>query len=302
MKKNDFISIKKAVTKKTEALISNARNVIHQCTSTAAGKVRTEKSSVMMPVADICKEAPFESLFPLNESTVDRIADSIKEKGFDSSQSLHIWKNNGRFILIDGYTRLAAAGKAGVGKVPVFIHDFLDEQAALRYALGLQVNRRNLSDSELLTAMEQLDYMNDRGKKQGADAAGRSRDAIAKTIGVSPRQVQKVRAVIKNAPEQSKLDIKAGTTTINKVYNQLKESADEQSHSTQEITTAAERTEQKLSSEHKTKRISKSDHTAKKQEDCIHIFRLGFAYAVKEAAVSTPLPEPSDEAILALCK
>ena len=96
----------------------------------------------------------FERLFKIDEGVLERIVASMRKNGFDNSQPLHIWhtavKDGGEhWYLIDGYTRFTACKKAGITRIPVTIHEGFDDfNAAYKYVLSLQVNRRNLTSDE----------------------------------------------------------------------------------------------------------------------------------------------------------
>ena len=117
-----------------------------------------------MKMIDEIKVHPsFQTLFSIDDITVSEIAENIKETGYDKSQPVHIWKE--QQILIDGHTRLAAAKAAGMFEIPVYEHSFPDERSALLYAYSLQLNRRNLSDADLVNAVQKYIELGGKTKK-----------------------------------------------------------------------------------------------------------------------------------------
>ena len=59
----------------------------------------------------------------------------------------------------------------------------------------MQLNRRNLTDSQKLKAISAMDFLKSPGKKNETESnmsKGKSSEIIAKSLGVSPRQVEKV--------------------------------------------------------------------------------------------------------------
>ena len=54
-----------------------------------------------MRIDEIQLSDDFSSLFPVNPSVLNQIVERIKKYGFDSSQPLHIWKENR--ALLDGH-------------------------------------------------------------------------------------------------------------------------------------------------------------------------------------------------------
>ena len=123
----------------------------------------TEHLSKEINLDKIITSPTFAGLFPRNEKMVNIIADDIIINGYDKSQPIHIWKEQG--TLIDGHHRYYATQIAGLTTIPVYEHSFENEEQALEYALKLQIERRNLNDAELFAAVRQLDALKKRGKK-----------------------------------------------------------------------------------------------------------------------------------------
>nr|MBO6295026.1 ParB N-terminal domain-containing protein [Schwartzia sp. (in: firmicutes)] len=167
----------------------------------------------MRMLSDIKEHQTFRSLFPLDKDSISEIAEDITRHGYDKSQPVHVWKE--RDILIDGHTRLAAAKKAGVFEIPVYEHSFKAEKDALLYAYALQLNRRNLSDAELLIAVQK--YMELGGKK----TKGRVREVLAQKTGMSPATIARAMAVAKDS--EAVKAVKYGKSSTHKEYNKLME-------------------------------------------------------------------------------
>ena len=172
-----------------------------------------------VPLEQIELHPKFRKLFEINEEVLKRIVESMKENGFDRSQSLHIWKYKGHYYLIDGYTRLKASELAGITTVPVYEHDFETYEEAYKYALSLQVNRRNLDSSDVLKNVQLL-----MGSKFVKNYEGNKADLIAETLGVSKRTALRAIAVEKKADKKQRKKIEKGEMLINQVYNELSNS------------------------------------------------------------------------------
>lgn len=91
----------------------------------------------------------FRELYTVDDDLLERIVDDMRRNKFDASQPVHIWvqtddSGTEHFYLIDGHTRLRAARIVGLTTVPYFEHHFTSFEEAHRYALHLQVDRRNL--------------------------------------------------------------------------------------------------------------------------------------------------------------
>lgn len=161
----------------------------------------------------------FQKLFQISEELLSRITDSMKEKGFDGSQPLHIWivtDDDGtvHYYLIDGYTRLAAAKAAGLKMLPYYEHRFNNFDDAYKYVLSLQVNRRNLGGNELLKNISVL-----MGTEFIQTAEGKKTDAIAEVLQISPSTVKRAIAVEKDKEIKEKVD--SGEITINQGYKEV---------------------------------------------------------------------------------
>ena len=170
----------------------------------------TELAKMKM-INEIKVRPSFKTLFAIDESTVSEIAENIKESGYDKSQPVHIWKEEN--ILIDGHTRLAAAKLAGMFEIPVYEHSFPDERSALLYAYSLQLNRRNLSDADLVNAVQKYIELGGKTKK------GRMREILAAKTGTSPATIARVMAVAKN--DEASNAVKSGKSSVGEAYKKL---------------------------------------------------------------------------------
>jgi hypothetical protein len=177
-----------------------------------------------MRVQDIKTKSPFNELFAIDENILNSISENIRLKGFDVSQPIVIW--DGKGIVIDGHTRLAAAKKAGVSNIITCSKPFADEQSALAYAIHNQRNRRNLTQAEIQQCIEKVDQLKERGGDHGnqftggkvakasGDANGKSAKQTAAIVGVSQATVERSRTVSSD-PEVAQA-VKAGKMSINK--------------------------------------------------------------------------------------
>jgi len=168
-------------------------------------------TSKMMKVAQIELKAPFKELFKIKLNTAEKIEKSMQVHGFDLAFPLVLWGN----VLVDGYTRYAAALKLGLKEVPVEVKEFKDEKTALEYAIHNQRDRRNLSDAELLQLVELTDQKLDNKEAATKETKeGATVNKTAEALGVPASKVADARAVL--ADEEVAEEVKAGTTTLNK--------------------------------------------------------------------------------------
>lgn len=154
---------------------------------------------------EISLSEPFQSLFPMETAVLEAIVEDMNIHGFDKSKPVNVWKkDDGTLVLIDGYTRVQAAKKSGVTRIPVFENHFNTESDALEYALKVQKNRRNLSDSSMLRLIEMLDMPTQgfRGTPLAPHGANgnigrKSSEILGDKLGVSSRTIERGRAVLK---------------------------------------------------------------------------------------------------------
>ncbi len=177
----------------------------------------------MMDTLTIRTAAPFKNLFPIRENILNEIAADMKQNGYDYAHPVIIWAGH-KVTVVDGHTRLAAALKIGLTKIPITLKDFESEEEALKYAIKSQSNRRNLTDSELYTCIHELDKRNPKGGNENTEASheasGKTAQKTADLLGISRAKVERLRTVNDHATDKTKAAIAAGKMTINKAYNQ----------------------------------------------------------------------------------
>jgi len=178
-----------------------------------------------MTTLELRRAAPFSTLFPIKENVLKKISEDMKSNGYDCAHPIIVWAGN-RCKVVDGNTRLEAALKAGMSTVPVVLKNFANEEEALQYAIRSQSHRRNLTDSELLNCLTELDKRKDRTlnfkgnpSKAPDGALGKSAVKTADLLGVSTRKVEQIRTVMDNAPEKIRQMVKTGRMTVNSAYN-----------------------------------------------------------------------------------
>ncbi len=183
---------------------------------------------LMMHVLDVNnRDRLFKNLFKINEKILKDIEDDMRENGFNKAFPLIIWGgNDGK--LIDGFTRLQAAKNAGILDVPVVMIYFENEEEALACAIKCQTNRRNLTDGELLTCLQELDKRKKRGENLKKDyhdapheATGRGSEKTAELLGISRAKVERARAVGDHGSDEIKDAVTDGSMSINKAYNTI---------------------------------------------------------------------------------
>ena len=168
----------------------------------------------------------FQSLLPINEKELANIVSDMEENGFDRSKPVCIWREEN--VLIDGYTRFTAAREAGLTEIYKYEMSFETEQQALEYAMKQQLNRRNLNDAGKLLLIEKLDNLRKTGRPSDEDDSprGKSAQALAETLGIGTRTVERARSVLANADEETLDAVRSGDMTINQAAKAIKKKKD----------------------------------------------------------------------------
>ena len=173
----------------------------------------------------------FQTLLPINEKELANIVKDMEENGFDKSKPICIWREEN--VLIDGYTRFTAAKEAGLSEIYKYEMSFDTEQEALEYAMKQQLNRRNLNDAGKLLLIEKLDNLRNPGRKSSDsddedEPRGKSAQALAESLGIGTRTVERGRYVLANADEETLEEVKSGKKSINQAAKKIKQQKDEQ--------------------------------------------------------------------------
>lgn len=200
------------------------------------------KFSVTLPVNSIEFYPEFKSLFTIDDDVLERISNSIKEDKFDMSQPVHIWKfedqDKTHLYLIDGHTRLAAAKEAGLETIPCYEHHFETFEEAYKYALKLQVNRRNLSSQDLFKNISKL-YGSDFVQK-----TENKTETIAGLLGVSNSTVERALRVENSDNEELKAAVESGELTINQATKKIAQQKKQERESAKEKPSSEEETDE----------------------------------------------------------
>lgn len=179
----------------------------------------------------LCVEEPFSGLYPIKSEILDAVISDMKVNGYNEGFPLHVWVNDKKYVVLDGHTRLKAAKACGIGTIPCHVLEFKTELEALEYAIRSQRDRRNLSKEELTSyitrAIAALDHKDKTGRpsKELAQTCAnkKSSEHTASIVGVSPRQVDKVRAVLDSKESGVIDDLMQGKISINAAEESVKE-------------------------------------------------------------------------------
>lgn len=173
----------------------------------------------MVEISKLKFDKDFKELFAQEPEKVERIAQDMKEHGFDKSQPIIVTKDGS---ILDGNSRYMAAKQLGIKYVPVVYKEFADKNEALKYELHLQLDRRNLSDAQVFVMFKKLEEMKQNAKSEGKSTEDFTDAKLAEHLKKSERQVQKMRELSKKADEQTLDKVASGEITINQAYSEVK--------------------------------------------------------------------------------
>jgi hypothetical protein len=213
-------------------------------------KGSTDKSSVksqddlppiiMVAVKDIGTHPVFESLLRIDDEDQNRLTRKMGEEGFWEGEKLVIglWPGieGDKPVVIDGPIRWHAALTNGIEEVPCVLLRFTDIMAALRRAIGVQVERRQNSDSAFYSMAEHFDELMERGRRKKNDEteellkpfsnfSGRSASArrTAKLIGCHYSKVVKIRVIRRDGTPEMQEAVKNNQMTIHKAWKMIRD-------------------------------------------------------------------------------
>lgn len=208
---------------------NSAKNQLAQVFSDSLKIAPAAESDIkMIPLKEIHLDpkGEFQKLYDKEEKDLNNIAESMKKNGFFKHQHIimvHINEENDTFPG-DGHTRLAAAEIAGIEKIPVYEVTFDTRKEALLAMYGLQINRRNLTSGQKLKAIKAIDALKNPGKKaeDSEEENGKSAEALADKLGMSTRQVEKARAILKEGDDETITAVERGESSISAAYDKIK--------------------------------------------------------------------------------
>ena len=137
---------------------------------------------------------------------MDRLVESIKEKGVLTPLIIRPLENTDEFEVISGHRRLYAAQKAGITELPAFVHNISRDEAVVEM-VDSNIQRENILPSEKAKAYK---MKNDALKRQGerTDLTSRqvgenlwSVSVIAEDAPDSERQIQRYIRLTNLIPE-----------------------------------------------------------------------------------------------------
>jgi len=173
---------------------------------------------------------------PLTEDEFKRLETSILTEG--CRDALVVWGD----VLVDGHNRYEICTKHGV-KFETIQKEFETREDAKKWIITNQIGRRNLTPFQRVEFALQLEemYVEEARRRQATSTGGaapqlrvnfpeadkaRARDKIGEIAGVSGKQVDKVKKVLLEAPEEVVEKARKGEISINKAYDVIKKKTD----------------------------------------------------------------------------
>jgi hypothetical protein len=152
---------------------------------------------------------------------VDEIAASMRRNGFDSTKPIRVWRNafnnEGRRVVVDGHTRLAAAKRAKLADVFIDERDYVSVAEALKDAIREQRQRRNLS-------RDQVAVFAVRSLRELRQVGGRRPPAtqLATLLGTSKSTIDRANRILDDGGEELIQGVLDGLSLLD-AYEQLRE-------------------------------------------------------------------------------
>ena len=138
---------------------------------------KKESDSVLFVRIDKIKTNPYQPREDFEETTLQELADSIKQKGV--IQAITIRKaGKDSFELLSGERRLRAAKIAGLEKIPAFVLDVSSKEDLLEISLIENIQRKDLNPLEVAKGYQRLITECSLKQEQVAVKVGKSRTAV----------------------------------------------------------------------------------------------------------------------------
>ncbi len=139
----------------------------------------TFQEGYRMVAIDSIEPNPYQPRTPIQESEIEDLIASIKEKGI--IEPLIVKRSGNKFVLAAGERRLKAAQRAGLKEVPVIIRDLTDREL-LEVGLIENLHRKDLNPMEEAEAYNELSENFGLTHDQIAQLVAKDRSTITNTL------------------------------------------------------------------------------------------------------------------------
>lgn len=187
------------------------------------------KEKLLFPAEKLITKEPFTNLYPINSDLMEEISEEMKIKGFDENHPIETWEKGEEMLVIDGHTRLMAAKQAGLEEVWIVKNNYSDENEALKDAIKLQIQRRNLDEASLMASIKLIKESNIYETLKGNKNA-----AIGKMLGKSEKTIERMNFILNNGTEEQIQDIINKKTTKDAVTTELRHKKYAEENATEE--------------------------------------------------------------------
>ncbi len=195
--------------------------------------IKTNYEKVPVDEINLDPKDEFTQLLPFNQELVNKLKDEIINNEYDEGQPVYLFKiaeePESGWFLGDGHHRRLASILAGKEAIPVIRKTFDTRKQAILFAYHLQIDRRNIDDSTKYKIFKQIDELKKPGRKSLEDIKNIQSETDSETeslpsnsaaeegklLGISTRQISKLRNIEQNASDEIKAELESGAISIN---------------------------------------------------------------------------------------
>jgi len=207
------------------------------------GEADSSQLQTMDP-KDIKTHPSFEGILSIEEDLAENLTADMAVEGYYLSIPIVLatWPGQEEPVLIDGHTRVRAAVKAGVHKIPYVVETFDDLNGTLEYIAKVQTQRRSTDDWIRYQLIGELDCLMDRGGDRRSEQAkskgphgpietkpATSAERTAGLVGCSARTVKRARRIRKDGSTEILEALRNRKMTISQAEKALTKKIGEES-------------------------------------------------------------------------
>ena len=142
-----------------------------------------EGESILFIKVDNIKTNPYQPREEFEETSLQELADSIKQKGVIQAITVRKTGENA-YELLSGERRLRASKLAGLEKIPAFVLDVSTKEDLLEISLIENIQRQDLNALEVAKAYHRLITECNLTQERVAEKVGKSRSAVTNFLRI----------------------------------------------------------------------------------------------------------------------
>ncbi|MCQ2242491.1 ParB N-terminal domain-containing protein [Treponema sp.] len=175
----------------------------------------------MCAVGKLKFDPEYKAIYAQEAQKVQRIAEDMREHGYDQSQIIIINKD---YLILDGNSRKEALDslEGQITKVPVIIKDFCSREEYKKYILHLQLDRRSSSDRDKYVSFKEFEELKRSAKLRGEKTDEYSDESLANKLSISVRQISMLREITHKITPDLERKLFADEITLSKIYSTIK--------------------------------------------------------------------------------